>query len=143
MTRTSRRLGIALEAGSLPAIRARRRALSPSISARNACRTSALLSMRAWCLLRVLMSEVDLISLNVGLLDEDADVGERLVRTVDAIHLASALSVQADPTAFVAQDNRLVAAAKVAGIETDPAVLGQPTVTGGLGTPVGCGGVTD
>jgi len=40
-----RRLGIALKAGSLPASWARRRALSRSISARSACRTSALFSL--------------------------------------------------------------------------------------------------
>ncbi len=67
---------------------------------------------------RVLMSQLDLIPLNSGLLDEAADVGEPLLRTLDAIHLASALSIQADLTAFVAYDNRLVAAAKAAGIES-------------------------
>lgn len=67
---------------------------------------------------RVLMSQVDLIPLNSGLLDQAADVGEPLLRTMDAIHLASALSIQADLTAFVAYDIRLVAAAKAAGIES-------------------------
>jgi len=37
---------------------------------------------------------------------------------LDAIHLASAFSIQAELTAFVAYDIRLVAAAKAAGIET-------------------------
>ena len=67
---------------------------------------------------RVLMSQSDLIPLNSGLLNETADVGEPLLRTLDAIHLASALSIQADLTSFVAYDIRLVAAAKVAGIES-------------------------
>jgi len=67
---------------------------------------------------RVLMSQLDLIPLSSGLLDEAADVGEPLLRTLDAIHLAGALSIQADLTAFVAYDLRLVAAAKAAGIES-------------------------
>jgi len=53
---------------------------------------------------RVLMSQLDLIPLSSGLLDEAADVGEPLLRTLDAIHLAGALSIQADLTAFVAYD---------------------------------------
>ncbi|MGV8910932.1 MAG: type II toxin-antitoxin system VapC family toxin [Propionicimonas sp.] len=67
---------------------------------------------------RALMSQLDLIPLNTGLLDEAADVGELLLRTLDAIHLASALSIRADLTAFVAYDNRLIAAAETAGIES-------------------------
>jgi len=67
---------------------------------------------------RVLMSQLDLIPLTSGVIDEAADVGEPLLRTLDAIHLASALSIQAHLTALVAYDNRLVAAAKAAGIES-------------------------
>jgi len=61
---------------------------------------------------------LDLIPCDGGLLDEAADVGETLLRTLNATHLASALSIQADLTAFVAYDIRLVAAAKAAGIES-------------------------
>lgn len=67
---------------------------------------------------RVLMSQLDLIPLTSGVIDEAADVGEPLLRTLDAIHLASALSIQAHLTALVAYDNRLVAAARAVGIET-------------------------
>ena len=67
---------------------------------------------------RVLLSQVDLIPLNSGLLDEVADVGTPLLRTLDAIHLASVLSIQADLTAFVVYDSRLAAAAKAAGIDS-------------------------
>ena len=67
---------------------------------------------------RALMSQLDLIPLNTGLLDEAGDVGELLLRTLDAIHLASALSIRDDLTAFVAYDNRLIAAAETAGIES-------------------------
>ena len=64
------------------------------------------------------MSQLDLIPLNSGLLDAAADVGEPLLRTLDAIYQVSARSIQADLRAFVAYDNRLVAAAKAAGIES-------------------------
>ena len=67
---------------------------------------------------RVLMSQLDLIPLTSGVIDEAADVGEPLLRALDAIHLASALSIQAHLTALVAYDNRLVTAAKAAGIES-------------------------
>ena len=66
---------------------------------------------------RALMSQLDLIPLTAGLIDEAADAGEPLLRTLDAIHLASALSIRDDLTAFVAYDRRLAAAAEAAGIE--------------------------
>lgn len=66
---------------------------------------------------RALVSQLDLVPLTGGLIDEAADSGEPLLRTLDAIHLASALSIRIDLTAFVAYDNRLVAAAEAAGIE--------------------------
>jgi predicted nucleic acid-binding protein len=67
---------------------------------------------------RVLMSQLDLIPLTSGILDQAAELGETLLRTLDAIHLASALWIQADLTAFVAYDSRLVAAARAAGVES-------------------------
>jgi predicted nucleic acid-binding protein len=76
---------------------------------------------------RVLMSQLDLIPLNSGLIGQAADVGEPPLRTLDAIHLASALSIQADVTAFVAYDLRLVAAAEAAGIESTRPSWPSPT----------------
>lgn len=66
---------------------------------------------------RALLSQLDLIPLSGAMIDDAADAGEPLLRTLDAIHLASALSIRADLTAFVAYDTRLVAAAEAAGIE--------------------------
>lgn len=66
---------------------------------------------------RALVSQLDLIPLSGGLIDEAADAGDPLLRTLDAIHLASALSIRADLAAFVAYDTRLVAAAEAAGLE--------------------------
>jgi predicted nucleic acid-binding protein len=67
---------------------------------------------------RALVSQLDLLRLNSGLIDEAADTGGPLLRTLDAVHLASALSIRTDLTAFVAYDNRLIAAAQAAGIKT-------------------------
>ncbi len=65
---------------------------------------------------RALVSQLDLIPLRGGLLDEAADAGTPRLRTLDAIHLVSAVSIRAELTAFVSYDNRLVTAAEAAGI---------------------------
>jgi predicted nucleic acid-binding protein len=67
---------------------------------------------------RALVSQLDLIPLNGGLIEEAADAGDPLLRTLDAIHLASALSIRGELTAFVAYDSRLITAARDAGIDT-------------------------
>ncbi len=58
----------------------------------------------------------------VGLTDEvlskAASVRPPTLRAVDAIHLASALAIRRELTAFVAYDKRLLAAARDAGLPT-------------------------
>jgi uncharacterized protein len=66
---------------------------------------------------RALVSQLDLVPLSGALIEEAADAGEPVLRTLDAIHLASALSIRVELTALVAYDNRLLAAAEAAGIE--------------------------
>jgi uncharacterized protein len=66
---------------------------------------------------RALVSQLDLIPLSGALIEEAADAGDPVLRTLDAIHLASALSIRIELTAFIAYDNRLLAAAEAAGIE--------------------------
>ena len=66
---------------------------------------------------RVLVSQLDLIPLTSGLIEEAAEAGEPGLRSLAAIHLASALSIRDDLTAFVAYDRRLTAAAQATGIE--------------------------
>ncbi|MEO8888218.1 MAG: type II toxin-antitoxin system VapC family toxin [Jatrophihabitantaceae bacterium] len=67
---------------------------------------------------RSLVAQLDLIPLTTGLLDETADVGEPPLRSLDSIHLASALSVRSELSAFVAYDMRLISAAEAAGLPT-------------------------
>jgi uncharacterized protein len=62
---------------------------------------------------RTLVSQLDLIPIS-GLINEAADVGKPNLRSLDAIHLVSALSVSAELTAFIAYDHRLVTAARAA-----------------------------
>lgn len=72
---------------------------------------------------RALLSQLDLIPLQGGLLDDAGQVGDPLLRTLDAIHLASALSIRDDLAAFVSYDQRLLTVAEAAGIEpTRPSV---------------------
>ena len=65
---------------------------------------------------RALLSQLDLIPLNGALIAQAAEVGAPVLRTLDALHLASALSIRGDLTAFVAYDNRLADAAEATGI---------------------------
>jgi len=79
-------------------------------------RASRRLDINAVTNARALMSQLDLIPLDSRLIDEAADVGAPQLRTLDAIHLASALSIRDDLTAFVAYDKRLVTAAEAASV---------------------------
>jgi uncharacterized protein len=64
-----------------------------------------------------LIAGLDLIPLSGAVIDQAAHVGETTLRSLDAIHLASALSIQAELSAFVAYDHRLGEAASTAGLE--------------------------
>lgn len=66
---------------------------------------------------RSLVSQLDLIPLTGALIGEAADTGFPLLRTLDAIHLASALSIRAELTAFAGYDHRLNEAAEAAGLQ--------------------------
>gem|GEM_PF-2109913 len=66
---------------------------------------------------RNLLAELDLIPLTSDVIDEAADVGEVSLRSLGAIHLASALWLRADLSAFIAYDHRLGDAASAAGLD--------------------------
>ncbi len=65
---------------------------------------------------RTLLAQLDLVPLRAAVLDRAAEAGEPLLRTLDALHLASALSLGAGLSAFCAYDSRLTAAAEAAGL---------------------------
>lgn len=74
---------------------------------------------------RALVSELDLVPLSGLIIDQAGDAGDPMLRSLDAIHLLSALSVRDELTAFVAYDTRLTAAAQAAGL---PVILpGKPS----------------
>ncbi len=64
-----------------------------------------------------LLAGLDLIPLSGAVIDQAADVGGTTLRSLDAIHLASALTIQHELSAFVAYDHRLAEAASTAGLE--------------------------
>jgi predicted nucleic acid-binding protein len=59
------------------------------------------------------LSRTTLIKLDEPVLRLASRVGTHVLRTVDAIHLATALSMGDDPEAFVTYDDRLAAAARI------------------------------
>ena len=65
---------------------------------------------------RQVLAGLDLVPIAADLVEQAALVSPPLLRSLDAIHLASALSVGEDLTSFVVYDTRLGAAAAGAGL---------------------------
>jgi uncharacterized protein len=61
---------------------------------------------------------VEMIGLSAAIADTAATFPPSGLRSVDAIHLASAVAIRRDLTAFVGYDQRLLAAASDAGLDT-------------------------
>ena len=64
------------------------------------------------------MRGVDKVAVSTSILDTASVIPPQTLRSSDAVHLASALSIRRQLTAFVAYDKRLLAAAKDAGLPT-------------------------
>lgn len=73
---------------------------------------------------RVVVGDIDLVPLDRAVQDVAGELDAPLLRTLDALHLASALLLGHELTAFVAYDQRLVEAALAAGLPVR--VPGQP-----------------
>lgn len=67
---------------------------------------------------RRLVAQLDLVPMTSDLIESAGEVGDDLIRSLDAIHLASALSLGSALTAFVAYDARLSTAAQDADLPT-------------------------
>lgn len=65
---------------------------------------------------RAVVGDLDPVPLDRAVQDLASDIGEPLLRTLDALHLASAVLLSAHLTAFVAYDRRLTSAAQTAGL---------------------------
>jgi len=67
---------------------------------------------------RAVIGDLDLVPLDRGVQDLACEVGGPPLRTLDALHLASALLLQDELTALVSYDDRLLVAARAAGLPT-------------------------
>lgn len=81
---------------------------------------------------QAVIGDVDLVPLDQGVQDLVCDIGEPFLRTLDAIHLASAVLLRDELTAFVAYDHRLTSAAQAAGL---PTTTPRPPVPPDTGLP--------
>ncbi|HET9255999.1 MAG TPA: type II toxin-antitoxin system VapC family toxin [Pseudonocardiaceae bacterium] len=83
---------------------------------------------RALAEARAVIGDIDLIPPDRAVQDLACDIGHPPLRTLDALHLASAVLLSDELTAFIAYDQRLTGAAHAAGLVV--ATPGQ-----GCGTP--------
>jgi predicted nucleic acid-binding protein len=65
---------------------------------------------------RAVVSDIDLVPLDRAVQDLASDIGDPLLRTLDALHLASAVLLRDELTVFIAYDQRLTSAAQAAGL---------------------------
>lgn len=73
---------------------------------------------------RAVVGDLDLVPLDRAVQDVACDISDPLLRSLDALHIASALLLGAELTTFVAYDRRLTDAAQTAGLAV--AAPGQP-----------------
>jgi predicted nucleic acid-binding protein len=62
------------------------------------------------------IGDLDVVPLDRAVQDLACDIADPLLRTLDALHLASAVLLSEGLTAFIAYDHRLAAAAQAAGL---------------------------
>jgi predicted nucleic acid-binding protein len=65
---------------------------------------------------RAVVGDLDVVPLDRTVQDLACDIADPLLRTLDALHLASAVLLSEELTAFIAYDHRLAAAAQSAGL---------------------------
>lgn len=65
---------------------------------------------------RAVVGDIDLVPLCRTVQDLASDIGHPLLRTLDAFHLASAVLLSDELTAFIAYDQRLTSAARATGL---------------------------
>ncbi|MDQ3632357.1 MAG: hypothetical protein M3417_14020 [Actinomycetota bacterium] len=65
---------------------------------------------------RLVLATLHLLPLSRFLLSDAAELGSPLLRSLDAIHLACALSIRDELSAFVVYDERLAETAAAAGL---------------------------
>lgn len=73
------------------------------------------------------IGDIDLVALDRVVQDLACDLGETHLRTLDALHLASAALLRDELTAFVAYDHRLVTAARAANLPATSPTQPEPS----------------
>jgi predicted nucleic acid-binding protein len=68
---------------------------------------------------RAVLGALDLVPLDAEVLEAAAELPAPGLRSLDALHLASALALDPDLETFLAYDDRLVGAAREAGLTVD------------------------
>jgi hypothetical protein len=96
-------------------LRSRGRRASSAIARVEVVRAARSHGPRAAATARQLLVRVDLVRLEDPLLDSAATLGPPLLRSLDAVHLATALSLGSLVEAFVTYDDRLASAARELG----------------------------
>jgi uncharacterized protein len=71
---------------------------------------------RALAEARAVVGDIDLVPLDRAVQDLASDIGDPLLRTLDALHLASAVLLSDELTVFIAYDQRLTSSAQAAGL---------------------------
>jgi predicted nucleic acid-binding protein len=66
---------------------------------------------------RAVLAALDMVPLGEDVLGAAAESSDPALRSLDALHLASALTLDPDLAVFVAYDGRLLAAAHAAGLD--------------------------
>ncbi len=76
---------------------------------------------------RAVVGDLDLVPLDRAVQDVACDIGDPTLRTLDALHLASALLLGDELTTFIAYDHRLADGARAAGMVVGTPVKAPPT----------------
>jgi predicted nucleic acid-binding protein len=114
---------IVVEETEYPALRAHVAASEARRVSSALLRTEALRAVRhlgpaALAIVREALRRVDLVAIDDRVLDMAGMLEPGVLRTLDAIHLATALAVGDDLEAVVTYDDRMVAAARLVGVRT-------------------------
>ena len=94
------------------------RRVSSALLRAEALRAVRHLGPDAVAIVREGLRRVDLIGIDDRILDSAGILEPQVLRTLDAIHLATALAVGDDLDAIVTYDERMVAAARLVGLTT-------------------------
>jgi predicted nucleic acid-binding protein len=68
---------------------------------------------------RAVLSAIDLIEVDLALLESAIELDPRILRTLDAVHVAAALAVGVELDEVITYDERMANAARIAGLRVE------------------------